>query len=266
MRRSHVWIVAPSLVVLVGCAPAWHVAYEESVRQARRQDRDLVIFYKDPMNPSSGQMRDVLQSATVRPLLADKVRCMLVPFYEPNRRFVAQFGIVETPALIVMRADSTYHALNGLHDAETVRRFLESARVPGKQPDLDPRIPRRSGFEYYNIFERARDKALRQNRRLVILYKWWLQPESTELIRRVSRPHVVPYFADSVNCILDWDYVPNRRHLGKYGVTSFPTLVIVEPDGLFRTLRGLASVEQIIRFAVSGSSAGGKAAPPRGGG
>lgn len=246
-------ILVLALPSIAACAPTWGYAYDESLSQARRQDRDLVVFYKDPLDGQSGLMRDVLESPTVSPLLRNKVRCALVPFYAPNRDFVSQYGIDEPPAIVIVHPDATYHALAGVHDEAEVRAFIESARPPGLEPNTDPRIPTSRGFEYFNIFERAKEKAERQNRRLVIIYKWWLNPESTELVRRILRPEVSRYFDASVNCILDWDHVPNRAHVAEYGLTTYPAIVIVEPDGRFSTLKGLPAVEQIIRFVSSGS-------------
>lgn len=256
-RPSLRWAPALFLIATVGCAPQWQYAYDESVRQARREDRDLLVFYKDPLDVRSSRMRDVLQSPEVRPLTDVMVRCLLVPSYPPNRSFVAQYGVQETPAMVVVHPDGTYHKLDGVRSAREVRAFLESAKPPGMEPDQNPRIPRGQTLEYFNIYERAVEKAQRQNRRLVIIYKWWLNADSTELIRRVSRPDVARYFADSVNCILDWDHIPNRSHVRKYGATSFPAIIIVESDGRYRSLTGLPNVDQIIRFAMSTHSAEG---------
>jgi len=242
------------LLAVAGCAPRWQFAYDEAVRLARRQERDMLVFYKDPLDINSGKLRDAVESAGVQPLANEMVRCLLVPSYPPNRSFVAQYGVRDTPALIVIHPDGTYHRLKGVHSAREVRSFLESARGPGLSPELNPRIPRGATFDYFNIYERAVETAQRQGRPLIIIYKWWVNPESTELIRRISRPEVARYFAESVNCILDWDHVPNRSHVKKYGVTKFPAIIIVEPDGRYRSLTGLPAVDRIVRFVVASPS------------
>lgn len=246
-----------------GCAPIWRFDYDEACRQGRRQDRDVFIFYKDPLDVRSGRMRDVIEGPSVAPLLNDAVRCMLVPSYRPNRKFVAQYGVDQPPALIVVHPDGTYHALSGMHDAEAVRVFLASTDAPGEQPMHDIGVPRRVGFEYFNIAERAEEIARRQNRYLFIIYKWWLHPDSTELIRRASRPDVARYFAETVNCILDWDYLPNRRYVARYGVTKFPAMIMVAPDGRYQTLQGVPGVERIVRFALSARRAERDSGPAR---
>jgi len=234
-----------------GCGPAWHYNYDDGLRQARRDGRDLLIFYKDPMDVRSGQMRDALESPTVRDALNGKVRCVLVPSYAPNRSFVAQYGVHDTPALIVVHPDGTYHSLDGIQSPESVASFLSSANAPGQQPDSNPRLPRGPTFEYFNIYERARETARVQNRSLLIIYKWWLDGPSTELIRRISKPEVARYVADAVKCILDWDHPPNRQYVHQYGVGSYPALIMVQPDGRYRALTGLQSVDRIIPFLVA---------------
>lgn len=260
--RSPPSILIFLAALLGGCAPVWNLDYDVAMRSARARERDVLVFYKDPLEPTSGQLRDHLQSPSVAPLLEQKVLCVLVPHYPPNRLFVAQFGVDQPPALIVVHFDTTYHALSGLRNVDEIRNFLETAKPPGARPNLDARLPRHPDFQYHNLFDRAREVAQQQNRRLVVLYKWWLHAESNELIHRVSRPEVMRYFRDSVNCILDWDFVPNREIMARYGVTSYPAVIIVEPNGESRLLTGLPSVEQIIKFAVAGSGASPAGATP----
>jgi hypothetical protein len=240
----------PLTLLLAACAPQWHYEYDPAIRQARRYDKDVLVFYKDPMGPASSRVLEHLRSPELQPLLEDKVRCTLVPFYAPNRKFTAQYGVFEPPALIVIHPDTTYHALPGLKTPAEIREFITKARPPGERPNLNPGIPTRGGFEYFNTLEPAVEKARRQNRPLFIIYKWWLDPNSTELIRRVSRPDVAEYFSRTVNCILDWDFVPNRAQVAKYGVNDYPAMILIYPDGAVRTLNGLPSVEQVIRFVT----------------
>jgi len=250
-HRTWQLLVPLACAATAGCGPSWHFAYDEGLRQARSQERDLLVFYKDPLDVRSGQVGDALNAPPVRRLIEQKVLCVLVPSYAPNRSFVAQYGVHDTPALIVIHPDGTYHSFDGVHTPEEMQAFLASAVSPGRTPEVNPRLPAGQRFDYFNIYEQARETARRQNRRLFIIYKWWLDPQSTELIRRVSKPEVARYLAESVKCILDWDHIPNREHVRQYGVAGYPALIIVEPDGRSRILSGLPAVDRIIPFIVS---------------
>ncbi len=271
-RRLRLGSVVPSVALavcwLAGCGPVWHFDYDEAVRQARRSDRDVLILYKDPLDVDSGTMRDILESPQIASKHGGKVWCAVVPFYAPNRKFVAQYGVTEAPAVVVVHPDDTYHALLGVHASEAVERFLDGATAPGSRPKESFQVPRRAHLDYFNVFERALDKARRQNRTLCVVYKWWLDPNSTELIRRITSAHVSQYFTDKVNCVLDWDHAPNRRHVAKYGVREYPAVILVEPDGQYRVLRGLREDDDYIRFAagreVARASGGGQSGPPWG--
>ncbi len=256
MRR-----VLASMLLMLACtacaAPEWHYEFDSAIQQARQQDKSIVVFYKDPLDPASSRVLEYLRSPAVWPLLEKKVRCTLVPFYAPNRKFAAQYGVFECPALIVVHPDGTYHALRSPQSPEAISNFLSTAKAPGDRPATNLSIPSRIGFEYFNIYRRAVEKARRQNRPLLIVYKWWVDPDSSELIRRISRPSVAEYYSKAVICILDWDHAPNRFYVSRYGISGYPALIWVQPDGSVRTLKGLPSVEQIIRFANQPGVAGG---------
>ncbi len=242
------------VTVVSGCGPtrAWQYDYDAAVRQARSRQRDLLILYKDPLDAESGIVRDTLQSAAARVEADGKVWCMLVPFHAPSRRFMAQYGVFEAPAIVVVHPDSTYHALSGVPTEDDVVVFLKAAKGPGKAPTINPQVPHRATFSHFNIYERAQSTARNQNRRLLIVYKWWLDGRSSTLIQRLSRPHVAVQLAETVKCLLDWDHIANRGHVAKYGVRDFPALILVEPDGAYRVLRGLRTADEIIRFILAG--------------
>ncbi len=238
------------LSVCVGCAPKWNPDINVALRQARRREAGVVVFYKDPLDTRSALMRDALETSDVLQLLSDKVRCVMVPFYPPDQRFVARYGVMQPPALIVIHPDATYHALKDAVDADSVAAFLRQAKPPGARPELDAEITTPAKMQFYNVFERAGEAARKQNRRLIVVYKWWLDGDSSELIRRFTSPSVSSYFNDSVVCLLDWDYAPNRGIVADYGVTKYPAVVALDPDGAYRVLRGLPTVEQLIRLGV----------------
>ncbi len=237
-------------MVCVGCGPKWESDINVALRQARRRQSGVVVFYKDPLDAQSALMHESLEEPEVRKLIQERVRCVMVPFYPPDQRFVARYGVTQPPALIVIHPDETYHALTGAVDARSVVSFLNRAKPPGAQPNRNVEVATTERVQFYNVYDRAKDAAERQNRRLVLVYKWWLDGDSSELIRRLTTSTVSTYYTDSIVCILDWDYVPNRAVVAEYGVTDFPAVVAVDPDGAYRVLRGLPSVEQLIRLGV----------------
>ena len=255
-------------VVAPGCANKWYYSYAEVEqerlrdRQLGRPERDMLLFYKDHLDAKSGQVQDVLNSPLVKPLTAGKVLCMLVTDFAPNQRYMAQYGVDSAPALVLVHPDGTYHARQGLLSPEQACDFLAGAVGPGATPRTDLQIPPVPDYYWHGSFEQAVDLADRQNRPLFIVYKWWLSAESTELLNRLSQSRVRRQFSDMVHCLLDWDYVPNRTHLARYGVSKVPSMIIVRPDGTYHKLVGLATAEQIIRFAVN-SRTPGRTAPRR---
>jgi hypothetical protein len=259
-------LFAGLMLELVGCGPTasgWWLSYDEAQRAAQAQNQTLLVFYKNPFDPESGRMESVLELPAIRAQTRGMLRCMLLTEFEPNRRFVAQYRQDRAPALIVIHPDGTYHARGGPLSPEDTAQFLQSAAPPGSRPTLNPALPRTYEYRWINIYEDAVQEARRKNRKLLIVYKWWLSSESNELIRRIDQPEVARHFVDSVHCILDWDFIPNRQHAARYGVEKLPALILVQPDGTYDTLVGLHEISRIVRFAVE--SRGGQRSAPRGG-
>ena len=251
------------VVVGLGCAPQWYYSYAEleqaraSDRSAGRPEREAFLFYKDHLDAKSGQMQDVLDSPLVKPLINGKIRAMLVTDFASNQRYMAQYGVSSVPALVVVHTDGTYHAREGLLSPEQTRGFLEGAVAPGLPPKTKIEILPVAEYHWHGSYEEAVDLADRQNRPLFIVYKWWLSAESTELLQnRLSQPRTRTQFANMVHCLLDWDYVPNRAHVAKYGVSKVPAMIVVRPDGTYHPLVGLPTVDQIVQFAVRAKSPG----------
>jgi len=128
---------------LVGCVSlgGWLNDYVAAELRQQRSQRDLLIFYKDYLDVTSGDVHTALNSPEVKTMTGDMVRCILVTDYEPDRAYVAQFGVQRAPALIIVRTDGTYHARVGPMSADDIVGLLASATEPGKTPNRDPYIP-----------------------------------------------------------------------------------------------------------------------------
>jgi hypothetical protein len=255
--QNALTLIALVSLASTGCTGGWdHASYDFAQRDAQAKNVDLVVFYKDHLDSSSGQTEDVLRHPRLASLMSGKVRCQLLTEFEPNRRFVAQYGVESAPALIVIHPDETYHVREGAVTLEQAEKFLSEAIAPGKKPTLNPAVPRTYEYRWINIYEDAVEEAKRQNRKMLVLYKWWLSADSSELIRRMDKPEVARHFANMVHCILDWDYMPNRQHMARFSADKVPALVIVNQDGSYHKLVGLASMKQIVEFAVGSRGPG----------
>ncbi len=83
------------------------------------------------------------------------------------------------------------------------------------------------------------------------------------MLGTLDRPDVARLFDDTVNCLLDWGYPPNRQLMSQYGVTDVPAIVIVNPDGTHHARQGRMTAAQVISF-VRSAKASGQQAPPDG--
>lgn len=249
------WAVA--LPAGAGCGPVWYFQYQEAENAARAAERPMVVFYKDPFDPKSSRMQDLLEGNQIAPLLADKIRCVLTTEFAPDHKYIAQYGVIQAPALILIHPDGTYHAHNGPMSLEEIRGFLTEARPPGARPTLNPQIPRDIDYRWEGDYEKAMSKARRQNRESLIVYKWWLSAESTELLATLqTRAEVARHFTETVNCLLDRDYLPNRTHVRRYGVSDVPAVILVHRDGTYHAHPGPMTAEQIVRFVTASKPPG----------
>lgn len=248
--RASVLLMITVASFASGCGPQWVYTFVEAEKLARDKEKPIFVFYRDPFDPKSGQMFETVQSPEAVALLQNMVTCTLVTEYNPNRRFMAQYNVIEAPAMTIIHPDGTYHSQNGTAGLAEIREFIQSSQPPGEKPSVDIQVPRPTDYilRAEGDYDNALAAANRQNRKLLIVYKWWLDADSTELIRRMSRPEVAARVGGAVHCVLDSDYVPNRKYVSQYGVDQYPAIIVVHQDGTADKLEGLSTVDQIVGF------------------
>ncbi len=240
-----VWLLTAGGCMSLG---AWINDYVAAEKQQKRTQQDMLIFYKDYLDVTSGDVHTALRTGAVKDATEDMVRCVLVTDYEPDRAYVAQFGVMRSPALIVLRSDGTYHARVGPMTEADILDLLQRARSPGDAPRRDPFIPRPVTYRWINSLPAATAEARRSNRPLLIFYKWWVSNQSLTMQRTLEEPEVGRATAGFVHCRLEYDYLPNRTVMETFGVTRAPTLVVQQPDGSYRVLDGPATADEVVRF------------------
>ena len=72
-----------ALAACGGCGPTWHFEYQDAESAARAQERPLVIFYKDPFDPKSSQMENLLDKEDIgeaeRLIAREQLEALLQP-------------------------------------------------------------------------------------------------------------------------------------------------------------------------------------------
>lgn len=251
--------MAPLCTLLLACAGGCNspivAEFETAQRLAAQQNKELFVYYESWLSADCGQMKKTIQSAAAQQWLGDKIVCVLDESYEPNQRFVAQYGVHQFPAVVLIHRDGTYHQRTGLMGADALANFVQASKTSGRRPMINPQIPRSVDYLWQADYERAFQIAEQQNRPVFIFYKSVISADCNEMLLNVfSRPDVAELFNDTVNCLLDWGYPPNRRLMARYGVTNVPGVVIVNPDGTQHARQGRLTAPQIISFVRGAKS------------
>lgn len=108
-------------------------------------------------------------------------------------------------------------------------------------------------YNWRNDFEAAEQQARAEGRHLFVFYKWWPDSDSNRMLgdEVLSAPEVVSLFQDTINVMVDRDFGPQFvAYVGKYGVTTVPSSIIVAPDGTYQVQRGFVPRDRFIEFAT----------------
>jgi len=253
-------IVAIELTLGGGCASSIHRArhwivggmeadYQTAERLARQSGTGILILYTNIDLTRDDPVREAVKTAAARGNAKDYVRCVLFQNNEPDRRYVAQYGVDRCPAVIAVHPDGTYHARAGAMSVEQAEGFFAGATPPGSTPKVNPYIPREPSYAWGHDLESAERTAGASGRPLLVVLDRWMTRDWRKLRSMLERREVYTRFADMVHCRPGSLWSSAGSAAARFGVRNMPAVVIVEPDGSFHVLELPSSYETIVRFS-----------------
>ena len=253
-------IVAIELALGGGCASSinrarhWIVGgmeadYQTAERQARQSGTGILILYANIDLTREDPMREAVKAAAARSNAKGYIRCVLFRDNEPDRRYVAQYGVDRCPAVILVHPDGTYHARSGTMSAEQVADFLAAATPPGSIPKLNPFILREPSYAWNSDLQAAERIARESGRPMLVVLDRWMTRDWRKLRAMLERREVYSRFAEMVHCRPGSLWSSAGSAAARFGVKSLPALVIVQPDGSAKALELPSSYESIVHFA-----------------
>lgn len=237
---------------LVGSqASRWLADYDAAESAMHESGRPLLIVFKNNRKGAPDSVEAVLRSERFADFSDRCVCCVLQRSYEPDRRYVAQFGVRRAPALIVVHTDGTYHARSGALSAQEVKEFLAQAKPPGAKPRINPLIPREPRYAWYDTLAEAKTVASKTNRSMLIVYHRALTDDWPRLEKLLRRREVFVRVGDMVHGRVATVNLWSDKQETPFGTLRLPCIVIVLADGTYESLERPTSYERIVRFLDS---------------
>ncbi len=228
----------------------WIADFDVAEREVVASQRSMVIRYIDNRPGRKDALESVVADRRVRSVLKNYVCCSLVRSYEPDRRYVAQFGVERAPALIVVHPDGTAHAQTGLRTVEDVVGFLDNTTSPGKPVAADPWIPRNAYYAWHGNLAKAQEAANEQQVPLLIVYYRRMTGDWNALEDMLMRPEVFRRLSGMVYCRRGgWNPMADTTQT-PFADMNLPALVIVKTDGTHSILEMPISSDAVVRFAA----------------
>ena len=134
-------VVCILLLACPGCTSAsgvfrsrWVSDFGTAERHHRRDGGSMLICYSSSGAGRSNLMLEAAEDKAVMHATDGFIRCKLFRTHEPDRRYMAQFGVDRAPAAVVVYEDGTYRAHTGLLSAGALLTFLDSEDGPRNNP------------------------------------------------------------------------------------------------------------------------------------
>jgi len=274
------WVLALSggnAALLTGCANSgawkvrgWVADYESGERRSREWNLDMLVWYSDPVPGRAELVAEILGEPVIKRITRSLVLCRLFRSYEPDRRYIGQYGVARAPALVLVHRDGTYHAMTGRFTTAAVYDFLTGTSGEGSLPEVNPNLPRQARYEWHDDADAARHESAAQGRPILFAFYRKFTRDWSRLEELLMRPEVYGRLSDTVHCRIS---SLNPWSLGietEFGDIKLPSLVIADADGEASVLEMPTSYEAVVRFADlslgrdldnAGSAAAGAASP-----
>jgi hypothetical protein len=226
----------------------WIADYDRAEQRSRDSDRDLLIWFTDSAPGTPDPLQAVFANKQVRQKARGYVRCQLVKSHEPDRRYVAQFGVQRAPAVIIVHRDGTYHTQAGAPSAEEVLQFLGGGKPPGLSPSANPLVPRRARYIWHENVAAAQREAETHDAPVLIVYHRRFSGDWRALKKLLYRHEVYRRFAGMIHCrVATWNPWGQAADT-PFGTVRLPALVVVDAHGDHHVLEIPTSYEAIVRF------------------
>ena len=230
-------------------ANRWLGDFDLAERQMTESGQELLILYLGGSRGQASPLQETFASGSLKALVDGKVRCILSKPYEPDRRYVSQFGVDRAPAVILIHTDGTYHARTGPMTPDDVQAFLASATPPGAKPVINPHIARRAHYDWVDSLETAQAQAKEAARPLLIVYYRKLSRDWYSLNKLLRRHEVYSRLAGTTPCRIGLFGLSLDTAETPFGTLRLPAMVIVRTDGRHDVLETPTSFESIVLFA-----------------
>ncbi len=226
----------------------WVADYDTAEARVRQTGRPLLIYYNELKPMGEDPFRQALDQPPIKDRIADHIRCVLVRSYEPDRRYLAQFGVERAPALVIVHQDGTYHARTGPMTSATIAEFLSLAQPPGTALRLNAHIPRRPHYHWHDTLQTAQNEAQQTGKTMLVVFDRRFSRDWSKLKKLLNAPEIHRRMADMVHCRVRTVNPFAEATITQFGAMRLPSIVIADPAGSPQVLELPTSVETIARF------------------
>ena len=248
-------IGAVALLVCVGCAGSggwarakWHTDYDSAESAVRETGQPMVLRFVNPRPGRPDPLDRIFDSARVSSRLDGYVCCVLYRSYEPDRRYVSQYGVQRAPAVIVVHPDDTYHAKIGKMSVEEFLAFLDDAKPPGAPAIISPYIPREARYHWIADLDEVFELVRETGRPGLIVFHRGFTGDFRAIQAMMSKHEVFTRVCQMVHGQDGgWNRWATTRET-PFGEIVLPAIVWLQPDGSHEVLEMPDSSQSIARF------------------